>query len=274
MKKNSSLPGILDFLKRQGRSFDVPLNHLRHFQEFERMNAERFQALNGEHPAVQYGHSSFYKVELLAMGLIGCGEYPSVERGLSDLMSIFAADPAFDDGINIPAWLFYNFPATPRGTPMADAVLGEYPEFKDELSPFVEKALQSRLGLYEVVKSGRTHCEVKELFTRTSFRVSDGLAGVRRGTIALCRLLEFEDFRFVLGNSAQFPAERRSLLENMVSEKMSIFMPRGMSRPDSYDGFMRIAGPYWFSIMASGDGVDILDPVHHQRYYQEQAAHN
>jgi hypothetical protein len=258
---------IINYLKSQGRNIDLPLDQLRQFQEFERMIQARFESYEGKEFSVTYGMQSFITVQMLVIAIMATGEFPALQRCYDDLLKLFKHDKAFDDGISLESWIFFNFPATRGGHPIGREVLLQSSKTASTIALFVEKALESRLGLYEVVKDGADQCQLKELFTNRKIIVGQSLGGVERSTIALCRVIEIGGKHWVFGNTAEFPAARRSLIENMVEDKMSIYFYNGNDLK-SYETMMRLAGPYWFSIMASDDSHDILNPDHYLQYYK------
>jgi hypothetical protein len=271
-ERNSQLfkpgQGILNHLKEQGRiGSDIPLNDLRQFQEFEKALFTELQSHEGKDPAVKYAMQSFTKVEMLAIALFMSDEFPAVRRCHDELMEIFQKDPAFDDGISLMTWLLFNFPATLGGEPLGKIILARNPWLVEDVGPFVDEALRSRLGLYEVWKDGRDESTVKELFTNETIVVNQSFGGMARGSIALCRIFSVGGKKWLFGDASEFPANRKAIILDMVANKMSLYFPE-VDEVESYITMMRQAGPYWFSIVAAEYRGDILNPDHILRYYE------
>ena len=258
--------GILSYLKMQGRSIDLPIDVLRQFQEFEKVLDAGLKSYEGKDPAVTYAMQSFTKVEMFGMILISSDEFPAVRRAHDELMRLFKKDGAFGDGISLMSWLLFNFPATAGGEPLAREVLRRTPTLNDDIGPFVEEALGSRLGLYEVLKNSRNECRLKELITANLVTLNQSLGGMERGTVALCRVISIGAGKWIFGDAPGFPASKKSTLEGMIRDKMSLYF-WDKSAVTSYETMMRLAGPYWFSIMAVDYDGDILNADHYLYYY-------
>ena len=258
--------GILKYLKEQGRSIDLPLDALRQFQEFEKVLNAALKSYEGKDPAITYAMQSYTKVEMIAIALMTSGEFPAVLRAHDELMRLFKKDGAFKDGITLMSWLLFNFPATRDGTPLAREVLRRTPALTDDIGPFVEEALRSRFGLYEVLKEGRNECHLKELITGKLITLNQSLGSMGRGAVALCRIITIGGNNWIFGDAPGFPASRKSTIAGMVKDKMSLYF-WDANEVKSYETMMRLAGPYWFSIMASDYQGGILNADRYLRYY-------
>lgn len=268
MRKSS--PTILKFLADQGRQGSLPLNVLREFQEFEKLIHIQDKEFDLLPPPVAYGMRCFSKIEMLGMALATSGEFKAADKCLKFIMKEFNNDSAFSDGITLLAWFLFNFPAKLGGTTLASEVLSRSPEFSDELKPFIEEANQSRLGLYEMAKSSRDSCVLNELFTGREVQLSHSLA-TPLGNIALLRVIKIMGKQWVFGDQNEFPAERKSTILGMVSQKMALCFPDDDPKK-SYDQMMRIAGPYWFSIVANEYKDEIIDADYVLDFYDDEEA--
>ncbi len=256
---------FLRYIKDQGRQPDLPLNVLRQFQEFEKSVHSQMSSYD-EFPApVAYGMRCFSKLEMFGMALAMSGEHSAAERCLNHLMHEFNSDSAFADGVTLHSWFLFNFPFTHGGHSIASEVLRKTPEFLDELGPFVAEAIQSRLGLYEVKKSTRDSCLLRELFTDQEILLNQPLE-TPPGNIALIRVMNVMGDQYAFGDTNEFPAERKSTIQGMIAQKMIAYFPENDARK-SYESMMRLAGPYWFSIVARDYQGDILAPDHYLSYY-------
>jgi hypothetical protein len=265
---SSSHNAFMSFLRSEGRT-DLPLNVLRQFQEFEKLLGATFDSFEDLPPEVAYGMRSFKKIEMLGMALALSGDHPSAQRCLDDIMKRFQSDEAFTDGVTLSSWVLFNFPLIKKGRPnetIAAKVLQESPELKAELSPFVDVMHASRLGLYESKGEAGEKSFFKELFTGKEITVNHP-TGIPRGNLAVIRIIELMGKNWLFGDSNEFPAERRMIIEGMVEDKAGIYFPEN-DPIRSYEMMMRLAGPYWFSIVSRDPQGDILDPNHYLYYYK------
>ncbi len=259
--KNNAFMG---FLESQGRA-DLPLDVLRQFQEFEKSVHSEMAGYDKLPATAAYGMRCFSKLQMFGMALAMSGEYEAAQRCLTNLMEEFNSDAAFADGVTLHSWFLFNFPLRSGGETIAFEVLRSTPGFADELGPFVVEANQSRLGLYEVIKSMRDSCVIKELFTDRKVLLNHSLE-TPPGNIALIRVMRVKDEQVAFGDTNEFPAERKGTIQGMVAQKMMAYFP-DKDPSKSYEFMMRLAGPYWFSIVARDYQGDILDPDHYLSYY-------
>ncbi len=261
-------PTILKFLADQGRQGSLPLNVLREFQEFEKLVHIQDKEFDLLPPPVAYGMRCFSKIEMLGMALATSGEFKAADKCLNFIMKEFNDDSAFSDGVTLLAWFLFNFPTKPGGKSLASEVLSRSPELSDELKPFIEEANLSRLGLYEMARSSKDSCVLKELFTGREVQLNHSLA-TPLGNIALLRVMRIMDKQWVFGDQNEFPAERKSTILGMVSQKMAMCFPDD-NPVKSYEQMMRMAGPYWFSIVANDYQGDIIDADYVLDFYEDE----
>jgi hypothetical protein len=257
-------PLILKYLKAQGRDSNLPLHILRQFEEFEKTLAHSFKSFDQLPPEQAYVMRSFKKIEMLGVCLCASGEYSAANSCFEDIIKRFDKDIAFSDGVSLLAWILFNFPINSDGTTLATEVLKKFPDLTDELSPFVDAMNHSRLGVYEARGDGQDSSRLKELFTGKRLTLNHALQ-IPRGKIAILRVLTLADQSWAFGDSGEFPGENRLVFENMVKRKMSVYFP-DKDPLKSYETMMRLAGPYWFSILARESGDDILEPNHYLSY--------
>ena len=258
-------PALLKYLKDEGREIDFPLNVLRQFQEFEKSVHSEMAGYDDLPESAAYGMRCFSQLRMFGMALGMSGEHEAAGRCLTQIMEDFNNDSAFADGVTLHSWFLFNFPVSPGGPSIASEVLRKSPEFTGELGPFVANANQSRLGLYEVIKSMHDSCVITELFTDRKILLNHSLE-TPPGNIALIRVMKIKDDHVAFGDTNEFPAERKTTIQGMVAQKMMVYFPeRDPSK--SYETMMRLAGPYWFSIVARDYQGDILDVDHYLSYY-------
>ena len=266
-KPNST---ILQYLKKQGCPIDLPLDVLRQFQEFEKNLTSSLNSYDDRPEPVAYGMRSFTTVQMLGIALILSDDYPAARRCHDDIMAMFGKDSAFDDGVSLLAWILFNFPAKKSSQDtIATEILKRSPELSDELSPFIDAVTDSRLGLYEVKSDARQSCRLKELFTGNEITLNQTLGGIPKGRITVVRAINLKNTWLAFGDTCEFPVEYGQIVKGMVESKMSLYFPcfPNVAPRSSYETMMRLAGPYWFSILARDYRGDILNPDHHLSYY-------
>jgi hypothetical protein len=184
---------------------------------------------------------------------------------LTHFMKEFNSDSAFTDGITIYSWFLFNFPVEPNGISLAQKILLKEPEFIPELEDFVREGVSSRLGLYELKISSKSKSTLKELITGNNVTINQPLE-TPPGDILLLRIIKINGKRYVFGDTNEFPSEKKEEITIMVNQKMNLYFPHADPKK-SYDAIMRLAGPYWFSIVARDYNDEILDPDHYTTYY-------
>jgi len=258
--------GIFGYLKSQGRKpSELPLNVLRQFQEFEKIIAEQTSANNKQGGAVGAIKNAFMKVQMLGMAYSADAEFPALKNCLDDMMARFNGDEAFQDGIILYSWIFFDFPATKGGCPIGFKVAETLPDLKS----FLDAALKTRLGIFEITNGNKAECHLKEFFTGNQVKLTQGLdtlGGSKKGSLILARPINVFGEHVIFGDISEFPASRRSTIEDMIWRKMNLFFHEE-NDVASYEKMMTLAGPYWFSIIAKDDKNDILSPDHYLLYY-------
>jgi hypothetical protein len=257
---------ILKHLKEQGRNIDLPLNILREFKEFEKDLYSELKSYDELPDEISYAMRCFLKLQMLGMASTNEQQLGGAKRCLDHLMKDFNNDSSFSDGITILSWFLFNFPTQPHGLLIANEVIRSAPELAAELEPFVTEGVRSRLGLYEVRINSKKSSKLKELFTGNNINLSHPLE-TPPGDIALLRVMKIKGGTWVFGDTKEFPANKKEEIIDMVSKKMTMYFPHDDPKK-SYDAMMRLAGPYWFSIVASDDYQGgILDPDYYTSYY-------
>lgn len=91
------------------------------------------------------------------------------------------------------------------------------------------------------------------------------------GEILLVRTVEIDGQVYLFRDPKGFPKERKRQLEAMVENKLVCFFDAKKAVPETYETFMRLAGPYWMSCVTKNDSVPILDLDHYCFYLDESA---
>ena len=94
------------------------------------------------------------------------------------------------------------------------------------------------------------------------------LGGAGPGAVCLVRVFNLEGKNYIFGDPIEWPANQKVALRDMVEAKMSLYFPN-KDIIQSYETMMRIAGPYWFSIIGSDYTADILNPDYCFKFYKK-----
>jgi hypothetical protein len=257
--------GILNYLKHQGRSIDLPFEALRQFQEFEKSLAAALDSYADRPAPVAYGMRSYIILEMMAAAIIADGHYPAVQRCLDDLNKRFKNSSATDPEMIYMSWFYFNFPVCINGPSLAEEILNRKPGLGDSIGSFLKAGIASRLGLYEVLSNAKGMCHLRELFTDREINLDQSFGKVSRGNLVLTRPIDLLGTQSAFGDIIELPAARREMIVDMVAAKMLRYFG-APTDIESYETMMRLAGPYWFSVVLSDDG-EILDPDHYLSYY-------
>lgn len=222
-------------------------------------------------PRIALAIQGFRYLEMFGAACLVENKYPALTRCWNDL-AMFKGNPAFAEGMFIPSWVLIDFPCGPASRTALDhfesflATSGQLPRFK----PFIDAARASRLGLYEDVLRSRDVARFRELFTHRVVDVYPSMEAGDPGEIVLVRVLEIEGQSYFWGDMKAFPAQARDAIENMVLDKLLDLGSDDTDPLPKYETFMKLAGPYWASIVAEGEDLPILEPNHLLGYYDER----
>lgn len=257
--------GILQHLKREKGSIDLPLDVLRQFQEFEKSFMATLESYedNGGDSLATWAMQSFHKCEVLALAHAAQPEGTSLKRCFDFISEKFSKDPAFEDGVTLNSWVFFDFITQESGKPIASEALKTAPE----LSEFIAPMLESRLGLFEVLNNDQTLIRVQEVFTNKVIDLDQDLPEVRAGNLIIARAVNFHGNNIIFGDYAEFPAEVKESLLDTVAGKIFSYCPEVDDLAVAYQEFMKQAGPYWFSIICQIEG-EIYDPDFYKSFYK------
>jgi hypothetical protein len=68
------------------------------------------------------------------------------------------------------------------------------------------------------------------------------------------------------GDVKTFPADARASIEDMIINKLFYVADEAADPLELYPTFMKLAGPYWMSVVATNEALPILDPDHFRSY--------
>ena len=245
----------------------LSFNELRNFKEFhEIINCH--DLADDVPKSVKYAFQSFRYLYFFAVALIEEKKYPALNRCWNDLRERYSEDCIFQDGVAAESWIFFNFPLTRGGKTVLDVfeeVFLTNGEDMAHLRPFIDSAKKSRLGLYQETLSTSRTTKFRELFTDEVISTIRSVPDYRPGEIFLGRILEIGGDRFLFGDPSCFPADRKQSIIGMVTNKMAAYGTSDGLEED-YEQFMRLAGPYWMSVVSDDHDGEILMPDHWIRY--------
>ena len=262
----SSTPEWMNLLPVSAQT--LSFNELRNFKDFHKL-INCSDLAPGIPKNVKYTFQSFRFLYFFAVTLIEEKRFPALNRCWDDLRERYGDEFIFEDGIAAETWIFFNFPITKDGRTVLD-------EFEDSfiksgeglthLQPFIDTAKKSRLGLYQEVLSTTKITKFRELFTDEVISTLRSVSEYEHGEIFLGRIIEINGDRFLFGDPSCFPAERKEELITMVEDKMMIY--EFEDDHDGYEKFMRLAGPYWMSVVSDDKDGEILMPDHWMTYHE------
>jgi hypothetical protein len=259
-KKPKKKPGWLSMVPGGKVLPTMTLDQLRSIKEAHALLTETFPGP----PIVGYAIRSFRFCEMFAIASIVENKLPALTRCWKDLERLFMRDAAFREGYFVPSWILFDFPCDADRRTALDHFDGflEGCGRREQFGAFLRAMRGTRLGLYqEIMRTGST-ARYRELFTE---RVIDVFPSIERGgpgEIVLGRVVELEGQLYFWGDVKAFPAEARASIEDMVAGKLFYFADEASTPVGLYQAFMKLAGPYWMSVVASNDKLPILDPDH------------
>ncbi|MDX2054405.1 MAG: hypothetical protein SFV15_18535 [Polyangiaceae bacterium] len=218
-------------------------------------------------PIIGYTVRSFRFCQLFATACVVENKFPPLTRCWKELDRLFTRDAAFRDGMFVPSWIMFDFPCESNGRTLLDC----FEDFLDEngrehFAVFLSAIRPTRLGLYQEILRTAKVVKYRELFTERVTEVVPSIEGGSPGEIVLGRVVELDGQAYFWGDVKAFPAEKRADIEDMVAGKLFYFEGEAPTMGGLYEAFMKLAGPYWMSIVASNDRLPILDPDHYQTY--------
>lgn len=221
-------------------------------------------------PVVGYTTRSFRFLKMYAIACIVENKHPALTRCWKELERLFMRDPALRDEFFVSSWILLNFPCGPD----QQTLLDHFERFiregnhQEQFAQFIQAVRPTRLGLYQEVLRSGSSVRYRELVTGRVVEAHPSLESGGSGEIVLGRLIELEGQKYFFGDAKAFPADARETIENMVIDKL-FYVDEEASTPDGlYEAFMRLAGPYWMSIVAKNDNLPILNPDHYVSYLQ------
>ena len=260
--------GVLENLNSQGRKLSsLPHEFMQQVQSFEKVIEEEIRANDEQGGVIAAIQNSFLMVQILATAHSLDKKFLPLKKCIDDIVNRFGHDESFQDDILLFSWIYFNFPTTLGGKPIGYEIAQDRPELK----PFLDAALDSRLGIFEITKISTEECHLRELFTGKQWKLNHGL-DLRGDTMDRClviaRPMHAFGEQYIFGDYFVFPSARRSAIEGSIREKMktSFFHEDDVV---SYETFMSLGAPYWFTIFAKNDKCGVLAADHYLQYYKK-----
>ena len=221
-------------------------------------------------PAIGYAIRSFRFLEMYAMACILEKKFPPLTRCWNELERLFLRDAAFRDNNFVATWIFVDFPCSPDGRTVLDHFEGFLVETEhgERFQPFIDALRGTRLGLYQEVARSSTRVTYRELFTERAIETIPSIGSDGPGEIVLGRIVELGGDTLFWGDVKAFPAVARTSIEDMISSKFVYVEDQVLASRGPYETFMKLAGPYWMSVVATNDNLPILDPDHYLSYLE------
>jgi hypothetical protein len=211
---------------------------------------------------------SFRFLLFFGIACVAENKHPPLTRCWKDLEQLFMRDPAFEDGVFIQSWILMDFPFGPKG----ETALDYFEQFLDgiddapKFQPFIDAARRSRLGLHQDVMRTKKIAKFRELISGKVTEAFPSIEEYGKGEILLTRMLSYKDQVFAWGDPKGFPKEKKAQIEDMVQDKMMIYLDAEATLEATFEKFMKLAGPYWMSCVTRNDAIPILAPDHYLTY--------
>lgn len=252
----------------------LSLKELKNFKDF--YGLINMEDMREAPPAVRYFYRSFRFLYFFAMILIDERKFPALNKCWDDLRSRYSHMEIFEDGVFLESWIFFDLPITEDGRTLLDEYEASMrdSEVLAESQPFIQATRTSRFGLYQEILSTSKITKFKELFTNRVISTLRSVPEYNPYEIFLCRIIQFGEDQFLLGDPKCFPSDRRQALINMVTDRILDLgytdpeFDRHLPLEDLYGKFMKIAGPYWMSVVCEDHDAEILQPNHYKKYYK------
>ena len=214
----------------------------------------------------------------LAFGMTAVEEnqYPALTKCWNDLSKRFRAKTD-DDGTIIDSCVFADFKFGDENKSFAaylrDKMSGE--AGMEALCDFLQRLDNSRLGLYQVNGVNKDIIKLEESFTKKTLKAANTIDFCGSREIFLVRLVQVGDDQIIFGDPKAWPASHKVTIENMVLDKMLTYcldrkmLKRGEvpSEAKMYLRYMKMAGPYWISVVLDEDAdAEVLPPNFFKRF--------
>lgn len=250
----------------------MTFDELRAMKETHRLLTQEFKGP----PAIGRSIRAFRMLQLFGAACAVEGKHPALTRCTKELDALFGKDAAFAEGLFVPSWALMNFPCGPGEL----TALDHFERFLQDagqlerLRPFIEAARPSRLGLYQSVLRTTELARFRELFTDRVIDMTPQFDEGDPGEIVLGRLMVLDGQTYFWGGVKIFPPSALETVQNMVLDRLLDSQWVDFTQPDpnlapAYENFMRLAGPYWMSVVATNEQLPVLDPNHYRTYFDQ-----
>ena len=243
----------------------LSFDELRYFKEVDAFLSEPVSGPGG----LVYFLRCFKLLTVFAVTCITENLYPPLTRCWNELEKFFIDKSAFQDVVFVQAWIFLDFPFGNN----SETLLDFYEDYlkkeigNDRFQYFVDQMRKTRLGLYQEVLSSSKIIKLRELITKQTVSVASNDEACEKGELFLTRLVEFKGQVFHFGGAQRFPKADETKLVKMVLENLRCF--DGTTEKEKYENFMKLAGPFWLSFLASGASLPQLKSTHYRLYLKE-----
>ena len=208
----------------------------------------------------------FRLVSLFAHFAMSEARFPILNRAWADLER-FTSHPEADE-FTATSWMFLDLPVTDDHRTIAEVFAAEIAPDNPDVKRFVDVVRASRHGVYVDAGGTRSSHRLVELITRRRVTLLRGV-DAEPGELFWTRIIEWRGTRFMLGDTRGWPASRREQVTDMLVGRLvtSPWQVPGASNEAVYERFMKMAGPYWLSLVyIRSDDDPVLEPTHIERY--------
>jgi len=262
MKSSGTLGDLdLDWAALLRNTQVVNLDDVRNMQEAHR----RLFRFEGP-PAIAAFVRMFRLIGLFGHFAMSQKRFPVLNRAWADLQWILRNPDA--DEFSVASWAFLDLPVTDDGRTVAELFRAEIAPNHAEVGAFVDMTRASRYGIYVDDGGTRRSHRLRELVTGRRVTVTRGVDS-EDGELFWTRIIDFGGMSFMLGDTRGWPPSQLATVTDMLIARLSAprWMTAAASVADAYQNFMKMAGPYWLSMLyARSDHDPLLEPDHYLSY--------
>ncbi|MCC6810750.1 MAG: hypothetical protein IT381_25195 [Deltaproteobacteria bacterium] len=190
--------------------------------------------------------------------------FPILNRAFADLQWV-AQHPDADEFV-LASWLYFDLPVTEDGRTLVEAFAAEIAPENEDMRRFVNITTKSRFGIYADTGGTRSTHRLQELLTRRRVTVTRGV-DADPGELFFARIIDTGGMRFMLGNTRGWPASYVGTVTAMMMTRIAASVAAEEAVGEAHEKFMKLSGPYWFSVLYTASDDDlVLDPEHHLTY--------
>ncbi len=195
-------------------------------------------------------------------------KYPVLNRAWDDLRWVMN-HPEIDE-FSVNSWLFLDLPVADDGRTLAEEFAATVAMGDEGAANFARITKSSHHRIYVDAGGTGPFQTLVDLITGEKVTVTRG-TDAERGELIWTRVIEYGGMKFMLGNSRGWPPSQRNAVTAMLRDRLDEFefTMELTGKTQVYEQFMKLAGPYWLSILYAQSDSDPLYAPEHFLSYEE-----